>query len=72
MEKELIENIYTIIKFLPDESYNKLTIKSITDFLYKSVRMTEQTLLKLLSEKTELNPLLCKEFESQLDKIINT
>ncbi|CCU55845.1 unknown similar to AMEV241 [Choristoneura rosaceana entomopoxvirus 'L'] len=72
MEKELIDNIYTIIKYLPDESYDKLTIKSIIDLLYKYIKIINQTILKLLAEKNDINPLVCKDFDSQLDLLLNT
>ncbi|CCU55540.1 unknown similar to AMEV241 [Adoxophyes honmai entomopoxvirus 'L'] len=72
MEKELIDNIYTIIKYLPDESYDKLALKSIMDLLYKYIKILDQSILKLLSEKNENNLLHCKEFNSKLDLLLNS
>ena len=69
MEKEFIDNIYNLITYMPDDSCEKLDIKALMDLLNKLYKITDKSILKLLSSKPEQNVINCKDFQMQLEKL---
>ncbi|CCU56464.1 unknown similar to AMEV241 [Mythimna separata entomopoxvirus 'L'] len=66
--KELIDNILQTLSYTSDESDTKLALTCTMDLLNNNfIKIIDQVVLKLLSERLDHNPLHCKDFNTRLD-----